>query len=62
MHNKLINMCRPDVLELDMLLSELSMCSSRCELYFRFIRRKLSSVSPHPPLHSLTLSFELVVG
>ncbi len=36
---------RPDVLELDMLLTELSLCSSRSELYFRFIRRKLDVVS-----------------
>jgi len=31
---------RPDVLELDTLLSELSLCSSRTELYFRFLQRK----------------------
>ena len=27
-----------------MLLLELSMCSASCELYFRFVRRKLSRV------------------
>ena len=31
---------RPDILELDTLLTELSLCSARTELYFRFLRRK----------------------
>ncbi|XP_064393450.1 conserved oligomeric Golgi complex subunit 4-like isoform X2 [Halichondria panicea] len=31
---------RPDILELDTLLTELSLCSSRTELYFRFIQKK----------------------
>ncbi len=34
---------RPDVLELDVLLTELSLCSSHSELYFRFINRKLGN-------------------
>lgn len=41
---------RPDVLELDLLLTELSVCSSRSELYFRFMRRKLSSVGSCCPV------------
>jgi hypothetical protein len=36
--------CRPAVLELDTLLSELSLCSTRTQLYFRFLHRRASAV------------------
>ena len=32
---------RPNVLELDTLLTELSLCSARTELYFTFLTRKI---------------------
>lgn len=33
--------CRPNILELDTLLTELSLCSKRTELYFTFLARKI---------------------
>ena len=33
--------CRPNILELDTLLTELSLCSARTELYFTFLARKI---------------------
>jgi len=62
-------MCRPDVLELDLLLTECSMCSSSSELYFRFLHRLLTTsvrlrpLSPfcHLPLVSCLASLYVFV-